>query len=260
LGDCLIDRVLLTNDDGFGARGIEVLEEAALTVAREVWVVAPEHDQSGVSHSISLHNPLRVTQRAPRKFSVWGTPGDCVAIAVKELMKEHPPDFVFSGINAGSNLGVETMFSGTVGAAMAGLFLGFPSVAFSQVYTRPHPIRWETTSVLAPTVLQALATMTWPANCCMNVNFPDVPPSATVPVTFTEQGPGWMEGLEFARRADPRGLDYYWLQIRRGSRFNPEGSEAAAVRQGSISITPLQFERTNSEALTMLRNSTAEPK
>ena len=101
MGDWVVERVLLTNDDGIDARGIKVLEEAAATIAREVWVVAPEHDQSGVSHSISLHHTLRVSTRSPRKFGVFGTPGDCVAIAVQELMRDNPPDLILSGINAG---------------------------------------------------------------------------------------------------------------------------------------------------------------
>jgi 5'-nucleotidase len=258
LGDWVVERVLLTNDDGIDARGIKVLEEAATTIAREVWVIAPEHDQSGVSHSISLHHPLRVSTRSPRKFGVFGTPGDCVAIAVQELMRDNPPDLILSGINAGSNLGVETVFSGTVGAAMAGMLLGFRSIALSQVFTRPKPIRWETASALAPWVLRKLAAMEWPAGCCMNVNFPDFPASEATPMVFTEQGPGLMDGLNLEKRVDPRGQDYYWLNIRRGARRNPETSETAAVLEGGVSVTPLQFERTNAEALSMLKRSAGD--
>jgi 5'-nucleotidase len=255
LSDFVVERVLLTNDDGIDAQGIKVLEEAAATIAREVWVVAPEHDQSGVSHSISLHHPLRVSTKSTRKFGVFGTPGDCVAIAVHELMRDSPPDLILSGINAGSNLGVETVFSGTVGAAMAGMLLGFRSIALSQVFTRPNPIRWETASALAPGVLRKLTTMEWPAGCCLNVNFPDFPASESRPMLFTEQGPGLMEGLHVERRADPRGVHYYWLNIRRGAQKNPENSETAVVREGGVSVTPLQFERTNAEALSMLKRS-----
>ena len=98
LTDFIVERVLLTNDDGIDAQGIRVLEEAAAAIAREVWVVAPEHDQSGVSHSISLHHPLRVSTKSRRKFGVFGTPGDCVAIAVQELMRDNAPDLILSGI------------------------------------------------------------------------------------------------------------------------------------------------------------------
>jgi 5'-nucleotidase len=259
LTDFVVDRVLLTNDDGIDAPGIKVLEEAAATIAREVWVVAPEHDQSGVSHSISLHHPLRVSTRTSRKFGVSGTPGDCVAIAVQELLKDNPPDLILSGINRGSNLGVETVFSGTVGAAMAGMLLGFRSIALSQVFTNPNPIRWETASALAPRVLRQLARTEWPEGCCLNVNFPDFPVSETTPLVFTEQGFGLTEGLKTAKRADPRGLDYYWLNFCRGARTNPEGSETAVVLNGGVSVTPLQFERTNTQALSLLRNNLRSP-
>jgi 5'/3'-nucleotidase len=255
LTDFMVERVLLTNDDGIDAQGIRVLEEAAAAIAREVWVVAPEHDQSGVSHSISLHHPLRVSTKSPRKFGVFGTPGDCVAIAVQELMRDNAPDLILSGINCGSNLGVETVFSGTVGAAMVGMLLGFRSIALSQVFTRPNPVRWETASALAPGVLRKLAEMEWPEDCCMNVNFPDFSASETTPIVFTEQGPGLMEGLNIDKRADPRGQDYYWLNIRRGARRNLEPSETAVVLKGGVSVTPLQFERTNTEALSTLKRS-----
>ena len=122
-----VNRVLITNDDGIDAPGLSVLEEVAAMLAQEVWVVAPEEDQSGVSHSISLHNPLRVRRHGDRRFAVTGTPADCVFVALRQVMSA-PPDLILSGINRGANLGVETVFSGTVGAAMAGLLLGLPSV------------------------------------------------------------------------------------------------------------------------------------
>ena len=253
MADFVVDRVLLTNDDGIDAPGIKVLEEAAATIAREVWVVAPEHDQSGVSHSISLHHPLRVSTKSPRRFGVFGTPGDCVALAVQELMKDNPPHLILSGINRGSNLGVETVFSGTVGAAMAGMLLGFRSIALSQVYTSPHPVRWATASTLAPRVIRHLAAMEWPGGCCMNVNFPDYPASETTPIVFTEQGRGLMQGLSITKRADPRGQDYYWLSVRRAAQTNPEGAETTIVLNGGVSVTPLEFERTNNDALAWLR-------
>jgi 5'-nucleotidase len=223
-----------------------------------VWVVAPEHDQSGVSHSLSLHDPLRVSEKAPRKFGVVGTPGDCVVLAVQELMRDHPPELILSGVNRGSNLGVETVFSGTVGGAMAGMLLGVRSIALSQVFTGPNRVRWETASALAPNVIRQLAEMEWPEGCCLNVNFPDFPPSATTSMVFTEQGPGLMEGLNVGKRADLRNNDYYWLNIRRGSRWNAPGSETSVVLAGGISVTPLQFERTNMKALSLLRSRSTD--
>jgi 5'-nucleotidase len=134
MSEPVVERVLLTNDDGIDAPGLAVLAEVAATIAREVWIVAPEHDQSGTSHSISLHDPLRITEHGPRRFGISGTPGDCVVMAVRHVMRDTPPDLVLSGINRGGNLGLETVFSGTVGAAMTGMLLGIRSIALSQVF------------------------------------------------------------------------------------------------------------------------------
>src|SRR3954467_1760816 len=108
---------MLTNDDGIDAPGMQVLEEIAAQIAHEVWVVAPEHDQSGQSHAISLHHPIRVSERGPRRFGVTGTPGDCAVMGLRHLMAA-PPSLILSGVNRGANLGMETVFSGTVGGAM----------------------------------------------------------------------------------------------------------------------------------------------
>lgn len=156
-----VSRVLITNDDGIDAPGLAVLEAVAETLAREVWVVAPEHDQSGVSHSISLHAPLRVRRRGDRRFSVTGTPADCVIVGSRHVLPA-PPDLVLSGINRGANLGVETVFSGTVGGAMAGLLLGLPSIALSQAFSDRDAVRWETARQLAPGVLRRLLKADWP--------------------------------------------------------------------------------------------------
>ncbi len=124
-----LDRILLTNDDGIDAPGLAVLEQVAAELAREVWIVAPAHDQSGTSHSISLHSPLRVARLGDRRFGVVGTPGDCAVLAARRLMRGSPPDLVLSGVSRGANLGVETVFSGTVGAAMTAMLLGLPAIA-----------------------------------------------------------------------------------------------------------------------------------
>ncbi|EMB6326968.1 5'/3'-nucleotidase SurE [Salmonella enterica subsp. enterica serovar Derby] len=124
-----LQRILLVNDDGIDAPGIKLLERVAKQLADEVWVVAPATDKSGVANSVSLREPVRVEQRAERRYAVHGTPADCVTMAVRQLMKECPPQLILSGINNGSNIGFETVLSGTVGAAITGLLLGVPSVA-----------------------------------------------------------------------------------------------------------------------------------
>jgi 5'-nucleotidase len=240
-----IERVLLTNDDGVDAPGLQILEAAAASIASEVWVVAPEHDRSGTSHSISLHAPLRVHQIGPRRFSVSGTPGDCVVMAVRHLMADARPTLVLSGINRGANLGVETVFSGTVGAAMTALLLGLPAIALSQAFSDRNAVRWDTARMLAPRVIQQLWDKGWNANACLNVNFPDVAAEEAGPLTFTRQGAGLVRNIDVLPGVDPRGLTYFWLQFNRQPFEDAPESETSAVERGRVSVTPLQFERTN---------------
>ena len=248
----LLDRVLLTNDDGIDAPGLAVLEAVAATLAREVWVVAPEHDQSGTSHSISLHAPLRVSHQGERRFGVVGTPGDCVVMAVRHLMLDAPPTLVLSGINRGANLGVETVFSGTVGAAMAGMLLGLPSIALSQAFTDREAVRWETARALAPDVIRQLLSAGWSDQACLNVNFPDVAPESAGPLTLTRQGVGLVKRIDVVARTDPRGFEYHWLKFHRAPRQEAADTEAAVIAAGAIAVTPLQFERTSETALAEL--------
>lgn len=247
-----IERVLLTNDDGIDAPGLRVLEEVAASIAGEVWVVAPEHDRSGTSHSISLHAPLRLNELGARRYSVSGTPGDCVVMAVRHLMADAPPTLVLSGINRGANLGVETVFSGTVGAAMTALLLGYPAIALSQAFTDREALRWATARKLAPGVIQQLWNVGWNANACLNVNFPDVPAEDAGPATFTRQGAGLVRNIDAIPRIDPRGYTYFWLQFNRQPFEDAPESETSAIARGRVSVTPLQFERTNQAVYTDL--------
>lgn len=249
----VVGRVLLTNDDGIDAPGLAVLEEVAAGVAREVWVVAPEHDQSGTSHSISLHAPIRFRQRGERRFGVSGTPGDCVVMAARHIMADALPDLILSGINRGANLGVETVFSGTVGAAMTGLLLELPSIALSQAFTDGAPVRWDTARSLAPAVIRRLVEMGWSRKACLNVNFPDVPPELAGPLTRSRQGAGLVKNINVIARTDPRGLTYHWLQFHREPFQEAADSEAAVVASGRIAVTPLRFERTDDAAYAGLK-------
>jgi 5'-nucleotidase len=248
----IVDRVLLSNDDGIDAPGLAVLEEVAATLAREVWVVAPEHDQSGTSHSISLHAPLRFSRQGERRFGVVGTPGDCVVMGVRHLMADAPPDLVLAGVNRGGNLGVETVFSGTVGAAMAGMLLGIPSIALSQTFRDREAVRWETARAHAPAVIRRLLAVGWSRQACLNVNFPDVAPEEVGPLMLSRQGAGLVKRIDVVTRTDPRGFDYHWLTFQRGPRQDMPDSEASVVAAGGISVTPLQFERTSESALAEL--------
>jgi 5'-nucleotidase len=248
-----LSRVLLTNDDGFDAPGLRALTQVAEELAEEVWVVAPNYDQSGTSHSLSLHSPLRVSQKAERRYSVSGTPGDCVVMAVRHLMVSGRPDLVLSGINRGANLGIETVLSGTVGAAMTGMLLGIPSIALSQAFSDRNAVRWDTARALAPKVIRQLAKGLWSQGSILNINFPDVPVGEVGPVEFTTQGTGLMDGVEVVSAIDPRSLEYHWLSLRRSAREDVPGSETFAIGRGRVSVTPLQFERTNQNVLASLQ-------
>ncbi|MCA3184799.1 MULTISPECIES: 5'/3'-nucleotidase SurE [unclassified Cupriavidus] len=246
--DFVVDRVLLTNDDGIEAPGLAVLEQVAATLAREVWIVAPNHDQSGTSHSISLHAPLRVAEHGPRRFGISGTPGDCVVMAARHIMRDAPPDLVLSGINRGGNLGLETVFSGTVGAAMTGMLLGIRSIALSQVFTDRDAVKWQTSRALAPDVIRRLLATGWSDGACLNVNFPDIEPEKAGPLVVSRQGMGLVKEIDVRAHVDPRGIPYHWLQFARGPRPDVDDAEAMVVGRGAVSVTPLRFERTDDEA------------
>jgi 5'-nucleotidase len=248
----VLDRILITNDDGIEAPGLAVLERISSQLAREVWVVAPEHDQSGVSHAASLHHPIRVSERGVRRYGITGTPGDCAVMGICHLMADEPPQLLLSGVNRGANLGLETVFSGTVGGAMTGMLLGIPSIALSQSWTDRDNLRWETAAALGPDVVRRLLALGWSADTCLNVNFPDVPEAEIGPLTLARQGPGLIQGMQVETRTDPRGLTYHWINFRRGPRDQGLESDVEALRAGRIAVTPLRYDRTDEEAYAML--------
>ena len=251
----MLDRILLTNDDGIDAPGLEILEQIAHQIAREVWVVAPEHDQSGVSHAVSLHHPIRIAERGLRRWAVTGTPGDCVVMAVSHLMKASAPQLLLSGVNRGANLGIETVFSGTVGGAMTGMMLGIPAIALSQAWTDRAHVRWDTAATLGPPIVRRLWEIGWSAAACLSINFPDLPPDEAGPLTLARQGAGSVQGMDVEARTDPRGLTYYWVSFRRGERDQGPDSDIEALNAGRITITPLRYDRTDDEAYAILQRS-----
>jgi 5'-nucleotidase len=247
----VLDRVLLTNDDGIDAPGLAVLEEIAAELAREVWVVAPEHDQSGVSHAVSLHHPLRVVQYGPRRFGINGTPGDCAVMGICHLMQA-PPDLVLSGVNRGGNLGMETVLSGTVGGAMTAMLVGVKAIALSQVWTDRDNVRWNTARRLAPGVITQLLALGWSADTCLNVNFPDCVAQDAGPLTVARQGAGLLQGMLVETRTDPRGIPYHWLNFRRGPRAQGPDADTDVIAAGRIAVTPIRYDRTDQTEFTAL--------
>ena len=220
-------RILITNDDGIHAPGLAVLERAARLLSDDVVVVAPETDQSGVAHSLSLNDPLRLREVSEGRYAIKGTPTDCVIMAVNAILKDRRPDLLLSGINRGQNVAEDVTYSGTIAAAMEGTLLGVPSIALSQAYgpetgrQNPH---WGCGEAHAgETVRRILAAGI---------------PRGTLGVRDTAL-------MQVHAREDGRGNPYYWIGFARG-RFTPvPGSDLEALRHRRISLTPLRLDLTD---------------
>jgi 5'-nucleotidase len=167
-------RILITNDDGIHAPGLEACEKIARTLSDDVWIVAPETDQSGVSHSLSLNDPLRLRELGKRRFAVKGTPTDCDIMGARHLMKERP-DLVLSGVNRGRNAAEDVSYSGTVAGAIEGTVLGIPSFSLSQAFSSgtKHMPFWDTAITFAPDLIRRVLDAGMPRDVLVNVNFPD---------------------------------------------------------------------------------------
>src|SRR5271154_3267252 len=183
-------RILVTNDDGIHAPGLAVAERIARALSDDVWIVAPETEQSGASHSLTLSMPLRLRQVEAQRFAVTGTPTDCVMMAVAEVMKNARPDLVLSGVNRGSNLADDVTYSGTIAGAMEGCAIGIPSIALSQAYgfEERRDVPWACAETHGPVVIRKLIAAGWPQDVLINLNFPDRQPAEVEGVEVTEQG------------------------------------------------------------------------
>ena len=246
-------RVLISNDDGVNAPGMKVLVRAAKTLFREVWVVAPETEQSATSHSLTLRRPLRIRKVSAKRFAVDGTPTDCVLLGVREIMKDAPPDIVLSGINRGGNLGEDITYSGTVAAAMEGTLLGIPSVALSQNYQDRQAVPWKTAEVWFAKVLKKLAKAEWSKSVLMNVNFPDVPAGGVTGIELVRQGRRKISG-ELQPGRDPRGDAYFWIGAQRDEEKFRVGTDLEAVERGAVAVTPLTMDLTHAATLRKLKD------
>lgn len=247
-------RILLTNDDGIHAHGIKVLEQIAREFTDDVWVCAPATEQSGKSHSLSLHGPIELFEHGPQRFAVGGTPTDCVIVAMEHLFKDqNKPDVVLSGINMGSNLAEDVCYSGTVSAAVEATMMGVPSVAFSQRLNQ-GVANWDTPLTWGPAVLRRIGSVALPPNVLVSVNFPSRDPDEVKGVTVCPMGIGKSAGgLE--ARTSPRGQSYFWLGPMSNKVGVAPGADFDVVMSGGISVTPLQVERTYNPLLAPLETA-----
>lgn len=242
-------RILVTNDDGIYAPGVQLLERLAQKLCDEegggeVWLIAPETDQSGKSHSLSLADPVRLRELEPRRVAVRGSPTDCVVMGNNHLMAEAKPTLILSGINRGANLADDVTYSGTCAAAMEGVILGIPAIALSQCFTDRSDVPWRTAERHAPALLRALLSADLPREVFVNVNFPPCEPEQVRGVRVTRQGRRKLNRAIVTPRVDTRGFPYFWLNFRHEAGEAPPDTDLGAIAENYISVTPLHLDMT----------------
>jgi 5'-nucleotidase len=247
-------RILVSNDDGIDAPGIELLEKIARELSPEVWVVAPEQEQSGAGHSLTTRRPLRLQEVAAHRYIVDGTPTDCVLLALKRLLRGRPPTLVLSGINAGTNIAEDITYSGTCAAAMEATLFGVPAIALSQEYRDRGSIPWGAAEAFAADAIRRIvaAAEPWPKDTFFNVNFPAASPAMVRGFALTHQGKRIL-GDNLTEGTDPRGRHYYWTGPSRHQGGATPGSDLAALDDLRVSITPIHLNLTNVPVVAALR-------
>lgn len=239
-------RILISNDDGIHAPGLAVAEKIARALSDDIWVVAPETEQSGASHSLTLTLPLRLRHAGHQRFALSGTPTDCVMMAGIHIMKDRLPDLVISGVNRGFNVADDITYSGTVAAAMEGVVLGIPSIAMSQAVGG----REDENTIFAcagkhgPPLMKRLVEIGWPGGVLLNINFPPLSPSQVKHVVVTSQGQRDQSMLRVDERVDARGRTYFWVGFKRILTDPERGTDLHAIAEGCISVTPLHMDFT----------------
>jgi 5'-nucleotidase len=248
-------RILVTNDDGIHSHGLDVCEAIARELSDEVWVIAPETDQSGVAHSLSLNDPLRLRQVADRRFAVRGTPTDCVIMGARHVLDRKDIDLVLSGVNRGRNVGEDVIYSGTVAGAMEGTVLGIPAIALSQSYNSRsgHPPFWDTGLRFAPDIIRRVLARGVRHDVLININFPDCRPEEVKGIAVSALGRRRQERLHVDKRLDGRGNPYYWIAYARQNTIKPDhGTDMAALDDHHIAVTPLKIDITDEPTMTGL--------
>lgn len=247
-------RILVSNDDGIDAPGIKLLEKIARELSPEVWVVAPEMEQSGAGHSLTTRRPIRLIEVSPHRYIVDGTPTDCVLLALKRLLRGRLPTLVLSGINGGGNVAEDITYSGTCAAAMEAILFGVPAIALSQEYRDRNAVPWGVSEAFAGEAIRRIvaAAEPWPKDTFINVNFPAASPSAVRGFAVTQQGKRVL-GDNLTEGTDPRGRHYYWIgpsQMRGGA---DPGTDLGALAEHRVSITPIHLNLTNVAVAAALR-------
>jgi 5'-nucleotidase len=247
-------RILLTNDDGIHADGLAALERIAAQLSDDVWVSAPEFEQSGASRALTLAEPIRVRKLGPRRFATTGTPTDCVMLGIHHLVEGRKPDLVLSGVNRGANMAEDVTMSGTVAGAIEGMALGVPSIALSQMGSyEPQDSYYAPAEAFAPGIIKRLMEVGWPADVVMNLNFPARPVDEISEVEVTRQGFRDVQVRHAEKRTDLRGREYYWIGFKAERSTPAEGTDLRALYEGRISVTPLHIDLTHAASVHDLR-------
>jgi 5'-nucleotidase len=253
-------RILVTNDDGIHAPGLAVAEQIARAISDDVWVFAPESEQSGASHSLTLTSPLRLREIAAQRYAVSGTPTDCVMMGALHVLKDRRIDLVLSGVNWGSNLADDVTYSGTIAGAMEGCALGIPAIAMSQAGgdNARIEIDWSAAEVHGPGLVRRLLAAGWPAGTLINVNFPGCPAGEVAGTSLVPQGQYDIQSTSIEQRFDARQRPYYWIGLRRRDGMADGDSDLGAVQADRIAVTPLHLNLTEQAVLARLRQAFAE--
>ncbi|MEO0400427.1 MAG: 5'/3'-nucleotidase SurE [Pseudomonadota bacterium] len=238
-------RILCSNDDGIHARGLESLVKIANELSDDVWVVAPQEEQSGAARSLTLAHPIRIRKYDEKRFAVSGTPTDAVMMGITKLLDDKKPDLVLSGVNNGQNLAEDVTFSGTIAAALQGMTLGVPSIALSLSRFSRDTAEWATPESMGADIVRKLLDAGWPQDVVVNVNFPACAPDDVKGVEVTEQGRRDAFQLFTEERQDLRGGTYYWFGFSGKLSDPPAGTDLRAIYDGKVSITPLHLALTH---------------
>ena len=247
-------RILLTNDDGIHAPGLAVLERIAAHFSDDVWICAPDEEQSGAGHSLTLARPVRLKQHDARRFSVTGTPTDAVTMALKRLMPE-PPDLILSGVNRGANLGDDVTYSGTVSAAFEGALAGIRSIALSQVYVSEgmgDAVSFEAAENWGERAIRPLLDAPFAPRTLVNINFPPLAADKVRGVKVVRQGFHDYSRGSVVEGTDPRGFGYFWFGLHGIEHTPGHASDLEAITDGYVAVTPLQLDFTHEASLTSL--------
>ncbi len=247
-------RILLTNDDGIHAPGMQVLEGIARQFSDDIWICAPAEEQSGAGHSLSLHQPVRLHRHGEKRFSVRGTPTDAVNLALRVVL-DRQPDVILSGVNRGANLGDDVTYSGTVSAALEGALAGIRSIALSQVYARAdaaEEVSFAAAEQWGAKAIGPIIDAPFAERTLVNINFPPLPGESVRGIRVVRQGFHDYRRGTVVKGTDPRGFHYYWFGLHGIEHTPGHSTDLEAIADGFVSVTPLQLDYTHDPSLAML--------